>query len=106
VCGVLAAAGLKVTVLERRGVVWRGGDEEFIQASAIRGGLHVSLLNRRSSRSGLAAARFAGRERAFGNFLPLDATHIFKIGAGKTDEKWRNSRARCRPAARTASAST
>src|SRR5258707_14410185 len=86
----LAAAGLEVTVLERRGVV--GGaavTEEFhpgfrnaVAAST------VSLLNAKVIRD-LELARHGLRvvERKLANFLPLDASQYLKIGAGKTEQE-------------------
>src|SRR3981189_947229 len=86
----LAAAGLTVTVLERRGVV--GGaavTEEFhpgfrnsVAAYA------VSLLNPKVIRD-LDLARHGLRvvERKLANFLPLDATQYLKIGGGKPEQK-------------------
>jgi phytoene dehydrogenase-like protein len=86
----LAAAGLKVTVLERRHVV--GGaaiTEEFhpgfrnsVAAYA------VSLLNPKIIRD-LDLARHGLRivERGISNFLPLDAQHHLKVGAGRTAQE-------------------
>ena len=82
----LAAAGLKVTVLERRGVV--GGaavTEEFhpgFRNSAA--SYTVSLLNPRVIRD-LELHRHGLRivERKMANFLPLDGDH-FCVGEGRT----------------------
>src|SRR6202790_3540759 len=86
----LAAAGLKVTVLERRGVV--GGaavTEEFHPGFRNSVAAYtVSLLNPKVIRDlelprhGLAVV---GRKLA--NFLPLDETRYLKIGAGKTEQE-------------------
>ena len=84
----LAAAGLKVTVLERRGVV--GGaavTEEFHPGFRNSVAAYtVSLLNPKVIRD-LDLPRHGLRvvERELANFLPLDETHYLKIGAGKTD---------------------
>src|ERR1700690_1979969 len=86
----LAVAGLSVTVLERRHVV--GGaavTEEFhpgfrnsVAAYA------VSLLNPKIIRD-LDLARHGLRivERGLSNFLPLDAQHYLKVGAGRTEQE-------------------
>src|ERR1035437_8532020 len=86
----LAAAGLKITVLERRAVV--GGaavTEEFhpgfrnsVAAYA------VSLLNPKVIRD-LELPRHGLRivERVLSNFLPLDDSQYLKIGAGKTEQE-------------------
>jgi phytoene dehydrogenase-like protein len=86
----LAAAGLKVTVLERRDVV--GGaavTEEFHPGFRNSVAAYtVSLLNPKVIRDldlprhGL---RIVGRKLA--NFLPLDASRYLKIGAGKTEQE-------------------
>ncbi len=83
----LAAAGLKVTVLERRGVV--GGaavTEEF--HPGFRNSIAaytVSLLNPKVIRD-LDLPRHGLRivERKLANFLPLDETTYLKVGAGQT----------------------
>jgi len=84
----LAAAGLKVTVLERRAVV--GGaavTEEFHPGFRNSVAAYtVSLLNPKVIRD-LDLARHGLRivERGLANFLPLDDTRYLKIGAGKTE---------------------
>src|SRR5258706_2949391 len=84
----LAQAGLKVTVLERRGVV--GGaavTEEFHPGFRNSVAAYtVSLLNPKVIRD-LELPRHGLRvvERGLANFLPLDATQYLKIGAGKTE---------------------
>ena len=86
----LASAGLKVTVLERRGVV--GGaavTEEFHPGFRNSVAAYtVSLLNPKIIRD-LELARHGLRvvERRLSNFLPLDATRYLKVGAGKTEEE-------------------
>jgi phytoene dehydrogenase-like protein len=86
----LAAAGLKVTVLERRGVV--GGaavTEEFHPGFRNSVAAYtVSLLNPKVIRD-LDLARHGLRvvERRLANFLPLDAAQYLKIGAGKTEQE-------------------
>jgi phytoene dehydrogenase-like protein len=86
----LAAAGLKVTVLERRGVV--GGaavTEEFHPGFRNSVAAYtVSLLNPKVIRD-LELPRHGLRvvERGLANFLPLDATQYLKIGAGKTERE-------------------
>ncbi len=86
----LAAAGLKVTVLERRGVV--GGaavTEEFHPGFRNSVAAYtVSLLNPKVIRD-LELARHGLRvvERKLANFLPLDASQYLKIGAGKTEQE-------------------
>jgi phytoene dehydrogenase-like protein len=86
----LAAAGLKVTVLERRGVV--GGaavTEEFHPGFRNSVAAYtVSLLNPKVIRD-LDLPRHGLRvvERKLANFLPLDATRYLKIGAGKTERE-------------------
>jgi phytoene dehydrogenase-like protein len=86
----LAAAGLKVTVLERRGVV--GGaavTEEFHPGFRNSVAAYtVSLLNPKVIRD-LDLPRHGLRvvERKLANFLPLDATRYLKIGAGKTEQE-------------------
>src|SRR3984957_15414870 len=83
----LAAAGLKVTVLERRGVV--GGaavTEEFHPGFRNSVAAYpVSLLNPKIIRD-LQLPRHGLRivERKLANFLPLDDTAYLKIGAGHT----------------------
>ncbi len=84
----LAAAGLKVTVLERRGVV--GGaavTEEFHPGFRNSVAAYtVSLLNPKVIRD-LDLPRHGLRvvERKLANFLPLDETRYLKVGAGKTE---------------------
>ncbi|MEP6884148.1 MAG: NAD(P)/FAD-dependent oxidoreductase [Gammaproteobacteria bacterium] len=84
----LAAAGLKVTVLERRGVV--GGaavTEEFHPGFRNSVAAYtVSLLNPKVIRD-LDLPRHGLRvvERGLANFLPLDETQYLKVGAGKTE---------------------
>jgi phytoene dehydrogenase-like protein len=86
----LAAAGLKVTVLERRTVV--GGaavTEEFHPGFRNSVAAYtVSLLNPKVIRD-LDLARHGLRivERGLANFLPLDDTRYLKIGAGKTEQE-------------------
>jgi phytoene dehydrogenase-like protein len=83
----LAAAGLKVTVLERRHVV--GGaavTEEFHPGFRNSVAAYtVSLLNPKVIRD-LDLPRHGLRvvERRLANFLPLDDNQYLKIGAGKT----------------------
>src|ERR1700731_3042344 len=86
----LAAAGLKVTVLERRGVV--GGaavTEEFFPGfrnSVV--AYTVSLLNPKVIRDlDLARHGLAVVERKLANFLPLDDARYLKIGARKTEQE-------------------
>jgi phytoene dehydrogenase-like protein len=86
----LAAAGLKVTVLERRGVV--GGaavTEEFHPGFRNSVASYtVSLLNPKVIRD-LELPRHGLRviERKLANFLPLNETQYLKIGAGKTEQE-------------------
>ena len=86
----LGAAGLEVTVLERRGVV--GGaavTEEFHPGFRNSVAAYtVSLLNPKVIRD-LELARHGLRvvERKLANFLPLDASQYLKIGAGKTEQE-------------------
>jgi phytoene dehydrogenase-like protein len=86
----LAAAGLKVTVLERRAVV--GGaavTEEFHPGFRNSVAAYtVSLLNPKVIRD-LDLPRHGLRvvERGLANFLPLDDTRYLKIGAGKTEQE-------------------
>ena len=86
----LAAAGLKVTVLERRGVV--GGaavTEEFHPGFRNSVAAYtVSLLNPKVIRD-LDLPRHGLRvvERGLANFLPLDETQYLKVGAGKTEQE-------------------
>ncbi len=86
----LAAAGLKVIVLERRGVV--GGaavTEEFHPGFRNSVAAYtVSLLNPKVI-SDLELPRHGLRivERKLSNFLPLDETQYLKIGAGKTEQE-------------------
>jgi phytoene dehydrogenase-like protein len=84
----LAAAGLKVTVLERRHVV--GGaavTEEFHPGFRNSVAAYtVSLLNPKVIRDlDLAQHGLRVVERQLANFLPLDDTRFLKIGAGKTE---------------------
>jgi phytoene dehydrogenase-like protein len=86
----LAAAGLKVTVLERRGVV--GGaavTEEFHPGFRNSVAAYtVSLLNPKVIRD-LDLPRHGLRvvERKLANFLPLDETQYLKVGAGRTEQE-------------------
>src|SRR5579859_1556765 len=86
----LAAAGLKVTVLERRPVV--GGaavTEEFHPGFRNSVAAYtVSLLNPKIIRE-LELARHGLRivERKLANFLPLDASTYLKVGAGHTERE-------------------
>src|ERR1700752_3402459 len=83
----LAAAGLKVTVLERRSVV--GGaavTEEFHPGFRNSVAAYtVSLLNPKVIRD-LELPRPGLRvvERRLSNFLPLDEENYLKVGAGQT----------------------
>src|ERR1700733_9068616 len=83
----LAAAGLKVTVLERRAVV--GGaavTEEFHPGFRNSVAAYtVSLLNPKIIRE-LDLARHGLRvvERGLSNFLPLEDGRFLKIGGGRT----------------------
>jgi phytoene dehydrogenase-like protein len=86
----LAAAGLKVTVLERRGVV--GGaavTEEFHPGFRNSVAAYtVSLLNPKVIRDlDLPRHGLVVVERKLANFLPLDETQYLKIGAGKTEQE-------------------
>jgi phytoene dehydrogenase-like protein len=86
----LAAAGLKVTVLERRRVA--GGaavTEEFHPGFRNSVAAYtVSLLNPKVIRD-LELPRHGLRvvERRLANFLPLDADGYLKVGGGKTHEE-------------------
>ncbi|HEX4152906.1 MAG TPA: NAD(P)/FAD-dependent oxidoreductase [Steroidobacteraceae bacterium] len=86
----LAAAGLKVTVLERRAVV--GGaavTEEFHPGFRNSVASYtVSLLNPKVIRD-LELARHGLRvvERRISNFLPLDDGRYLKVGGGKTESE-------------------
>jgi phytoene dehydrogenase-like protein len=86
----LAAAGLKVTVLERRRVV--GGaavTEEFHPGFRNSVAAYtVSLLNPKVIRD-LELQRHGLRvvERRLANFLPLDESSYLKVGAGRTQEE-------------------
>ncbi len=86
----LASAGLKVTVLERRGVV--GGaavTEEFHPGFRNSVAAYtVSLLNPKVIRD-LDLPRHGLRvvERGLSNFLPLDDTRYLKIGGGRTEQE-------------------
>ncbi|HEV7358364.1 MAG TPA: NAD(P)/FAD-dependent oxidoreductase, partial [Steroidobacteraceae bacterium] len=86
----LAAAGLKVTVLERRAVV--GGaavTEEFHPGFRNSVAAYtVSLLNPKVIRD-LDLPRHGLRivERKLANFLPLDETRYLKVGAGVTAQE-------------------
>ncbi|HEX8786040.1 MAG TPA: NAD(P)/FAD-dependent oxidoreductase, partial [Telluria sp.] len=83
----LARAGLKVTVLEARGVV--GGaavTEEFHPGFRNSVAAYtVSLLNPKVIRDmDLAAHGLRIVERPLSNFLPLDESRYLKVGAGRT----------------------
>jgi phytoene dehydrogenase-like protein len=86
----LAAAGLKVTVLEKRAVV--GGaavTEEFHPGFRNSVAAYtVSLLNPKVIRD-LDLPRHGLRivERKLANFLPLDETQYLKVGAGRTGQE-------------------
>jgi phytoene dehydrogenase-like protein len=86
----LAAGGLKVTVLEQRGVV--GGaavTEEFHPGFRNSVAAYtVSLLNPKVIRD-LELAKFGLRvtERRLANFLPTDDGRYLKVGAGFTQEQ-------------------
>jgi phytoene dehydrogenase-like protein len=86
----LAAAGLEVTVLERRGVV--GGaavTEEFHPGFRNSVAAYtVSLLNPKVIRD-LELPRHGLKvvERKLANFLPLDERQYLKIGAGRTEQE-------------------
>src|SRR5260370_6011834 len=86
----LAAAGLKVTVLERRGVV--GGaavTEEFHPGFRNSVAAYtVSLLNPKVIRD-LDLPRHGLRvvERQLANFLPLDETQYLKVRAGRSEQQ-------------------
>jgi phytoene dehydrogenase-like protein len=86
----LASAGLKVTVLEKRGVV--GGaavTEEFHPGFRNSVAAYtVSLLNPKVIRD-LDLPRHGLRivERKLANFLPLDEFRYLKVGAGKTEQE-------------------
>src|SRR5438552_10522047 len=86
----LAAAGLKVTVLERRHVV--GGaavTEEFHPGFRNSVAAYtVSLLNPTVIRD-LELPRHGLRvvERRLSNFLPLDETRYLKVGGGRTEQE-------------------
>jgi phytoene dehydrogenase-like protein len=86
----LAAAGLKVTVLERRRVA--GGaavTEEFHPGFRNSVAAYtVSLLNPKIIRD-LELPRHGLRvvERRLANFLPLDESSYLKVGAGKTQDE-------------------
>jgi phytoene dehydrogenase-like protein len=86
----LAAAGLKVTVLERRAVV--GGaavTEEFHPGFRNSVAAYtVSLLNPKVIRD-LDLPRHGLRvvERGLANFLPLNDSEYLKIGGGKTEQE-------------------
>jgi phytoene dehydrogenase-like protein len=86
----LAAAGLKVTVLERRAVV--GGaavTEEFHPGFRNSVAAYtVSLLNPKIIRD-LDLPRHGLRvvERQLANFLPLNGTEYLKVGAGRTEQE-------------------
>ncbi len=86
----LASAGLKVTVLERRGVV--GGaavTEEFHPGFRNSVAAYtVSLLNPKVIRDlDLPCHGLRVVERPLSNFLPLDDTRYLKIGGGKTEQE-------------------
>src|SRR5438270_11089795 len=83
----LAGAGLKVVVLEKRGVV--GGaavTEEFHPGFRNSVAAYtVSLLNPKVIRDlDLAAHGLTIVERRIANFLPLDESRYLKLGAGRT----------------------
>src|SRR6202051_4709242 len=86
----LAAARLRVTVLERRGVV--GGaavTEEFLPGFRNSVAAYtVSLLNPKVIRD-LDLPRHGLRvvERKLANFLPLDEARYLKIGGGRTEQE-------------------
>src|ERR1700730_6951501 len=86
----LAAADLKVTVRDKRGVV--GGaavTEEFHPGFRNSVAAYtVSLLNPKVIRD-LELARHGLRvvERGLSNFLPLNEREFFKVGAGKTHQE-------------------
>jgi phytoene dehydrogenase-like protein len=86
----LAAAGLKVTVLERRSVV--GGaavTEEFHPGFRNSVAAYtVSLLNPKVIRD-LDLPRHGLRvvERQLSNFLPLDESRYLKVGGGRTEQE-------------------
>jgi phytoene dehydrogenase-like protein len=86
----LAAAGLSVTMLERRGVV--GGaavTEEFIPGFRNSVAAYtVSLLNPKII-SDLQLARHGLRilDRPLANFLPLETDGYLKVGAGRTQQE-------------------
>jgi len=88
VCAAYLAAGLKVTVLESRGVV--GGaavTEEFHPGFRNSVAAYtVSLLNPKVIRD-LDLPRHGLRvlERRLSNFLPLDGGEFLKVGGGKTE---------------------
>ncbi len=86
----LAAAGLKVAVLERRGVV--GGaavTEEFHPGFRNSVASYtVSLLNPKVIRDlELERHGLSVLERRLANFLPLEAGGFLKVGAGRTREE-------------------
>jgi phytoene dehydrogenase-like protein len=86
----LAAAGLKVTVLERRAVV--GGaavTEEFHPGFRNSVAAYtVSLLNPKIIRDlDLPGHGLRIVERKLANFLPLDANTYLKVGAGQTTQE-------------------
>jgi len=86
----LAAAGLSVTMLERRAVV--GGaavTQEFLPGFRNSVAAYtVSLLNPKVS-SDLQLARHGLRilERPLANFLPLETDGFLKVGAGRTEQE-------------------
>src|ERR1700721_1298309 len=86
----LAAAGLKVTVLERRGVVGGAAVTEEVHPGFRKSGAAytVSLLNPKVIRD-LDLPRHGLRvvERKLANFLPLNEAQYLKIGAGKTEQE-------------------
>src|SRR6202453_3123777 len=86
----LAAAGLKVTVLERRAVV--GGaavTEEFHPGFRNSVAAYtVSLLNPKIIRDlELARHGLTVVERKLSNFLPLEDGRFLKVGAGRTEQE-------------------
>jgi phytoene dehydrogenase-like protein len=86
----LAAAGLKVTILERRAVV--GGaavTEEFYPGFRNSVAAYtVSLLNPKIVRDlELARHGLTVVERKLSNFLPLEDGRFLKVGAGRTEQE-------------------
>ena len=85
--GYLAAAGLTVTVLERRGVVGGAAVTETFHPGFRNSvaAYTVSLLHPKVIRD-LALARFGLRivEREMGNFLPTEDGRCLEVGGGRT----------------------